>query len=425
VSGRKFTILALGSRGDVQPFVALGKGLVAAGHSVRIAAAEDYGPLVTEHCLPFHPLVGRIADLMDRELVYAAFDAGANPLPFARRFRDAVTPLMECLLHDCLAAARGADTLIVSTLGVYPGESVAEALGSLPVIEAHFHPVAATRTLPHAFFPELRLSAPLTGIYNRLSHILGAQGMHAFLRPALNRARRSVGLRPAPLMPPSSPRLSLHGYSPSISPPPSDWDKERVNVTGYWPLPSPPYFRLPLDLERFLDGGLPPVYIGFGSILAGRDPNGVTHLLADALDRAGVRGILYRGWGDLGNVPLPPTVYLTDGVPHDILFPRMAAVVHHGGAGTTAATLRAGVPSIAVPFFGDQRFWARRLHELGASPLPIPRDALTAERLAEGIRAVLASASFRDRAETLGHSLAAEEGIVNAIAAIEVHLKDR
>jgi sterol 3beta-glucosyltransferase len=425
VSERNYTILALGSRGDVQPFVALGKGLCAAGHRVRIAAAEDYGPLVQEHDLPFHPLVGRIADLMDRELVYAAFDAGPNPLPFALRFREAVTPIVERLVGDCLAAADGADTLIVSTLGVYPGEAAAAAY-NLPVVEAHFHPVAPTRTLPHAFFPEVAwMPGAMRGAYNQLSHHLGAWGMHGFLRPALDRARRSHRLARQGKRPSSGKRLSLHAYSPHIAPPAPDWDPKTVPVTGYWPLAEPPGYRLPPDLERFLNDGPPPVYVGFGSLLAGRDPDGMTRLLFEALDKSGLRGILHRGWGDFGNIPVPPTVHLTEGAYHSVLFPRVATVLHHGGAGTTAAALRAGVPAVVVPYFGDQGFWARRLHDLGAAPAPLPRVELTVARLAARLRDVVTMPTYRERAAELGCRLAAEDGVARALEVLDAREKNR
>jgi sterol 3beta-glucosyltransferase len=413
VTGLNYTILALGSRGDVQPFVALGQGLRAAGHRVRIAAAEDYGPLATENGLPFHPLVGRIVDLMDRDLVYAAFDSGANPIPFGLRFREAVAPLMESLLRDSLAASEGADALIVSTLGIHPGEIVA-AEQDLPIVEAHFHPVAPTRTLPHAFFPEQPwLPDPLRGVYNRLSHTLGDRGMRQFFRPAQERAKRSLGRSRKSLR--KAKQLSLHAYSPQVAPPPPDF----VPVTGYWPLPEPLGYRLPADLEAFLRDGPPPIYIGFGSLLAGRDPDGMTRLLFEALERAGLRGILHRGWGDFGNIPIPPTVHLTEGAYHSVLFPRVAGVIHHGGAGTTAAALRAGVPAVVVPYFGDQGFWARRLYELGASPPPIPRDELTVEGLARALRQIVEKTAYHDRVLDLKKRLLAEDGIDNAVRLLD------
>jgi len=192
---RRFAILALGSRGDVQPFVALGKGLLAAGHAgVTVAAAEDYEPLVREHGLDFAPLVGRIADLMDRDLAYRVLDAGGNPLPFARRTLETVGPMVERLVADSLDACRGADALIVSTLGQHPGETAAEVLGGLPIIATHFHPYAPTRAHPHMFFPPLPGRG--AGSYHRITHALGEQGFRQLLRPGLNRARRRLGLRP-------------------------------------------------------------------------------------------------------------------------------------------------------------------------------------------------------------------------------------
>ena len=425
---RRFAILALGSRGDVQPFVALGRGLTARGHRATIAAAEDYEPLVREHGLAFAPLVGRIADLMDHDLTYRVLDAGGNPLPFARRAFSQVAPMVEQLVLDSLEASRDADALVVSTLGQHPGETVAEALGGVPLFATHFHPYAPTAAHPHMFFPPAPRPSRGGRVYHRATHALGEQGMRQFLRPAINRARRRLGLKPLGVgeqyrrMRGSFARgVHLHAYSLLVAPAPPDWDAARHVVTGYWPLPRLTGWMPPPDLAAFLESGPRPVYVGFGSILAGRDPDGVTRSIADALERAGQRGVLYRGWGDVGNVPLPPTVHVTGGAYHDWLFPRCRAVVHHGGAGTTAAALRAGVPAVAVPFFGDQRFWARRLESLGAG-VALPRANLTAATLADALARLLADEAFAGRAADLGRALAAEDGVARAVGAIEARM---
>jgi sterol 3beta-glucosyltransferase len=417
---RRYCLLALGSRGDVQPFVALGLGLKARGYEVVIAAAEDYGALVTEQGLNFAPLVGRIADRMDRTAVADSLDGGIlGSLRLALRLRADATPLMDCLFTDTLTAARSCDTLVVSTLGQYVGHSVAEACGGLPVVAAHFHPYSPSCHYADMFFPALRLG----GLYNRLTHRMGKGMLWQLLRPALNGARRRVlGLPPLGigelerfLQKDNRAGLHLHAYSPALAPAPPDWDTHRQIVTGYWHTPRVSGWRPPADLAAFLEAGSPPVYMGFGSILAGRDPDGMTRLLGDALARAGVRGVLYRGWGDLGNIALPPTVFATESVPHDYLFPRCAVIVHHGGAGTTAAALRARTPAVVVPVFGDQQFWARRLYETGVSPAPLPRRHLTATSLAEAITAALTSPTYRERTQVLGSAIQAEDGVERAI----------
>jgi UDP:flavonoid glycosyltransferase YjiC (YdhE family) len=413
----EIALLALGSRGDVQPFIALGLALRRAGHGVRLVGLADYAGLAAAYGLPYAPVVGAAAELMDRELVLGALDAagGRLPLGFARRFLAQVAPLVTRLCAECLRACAGADLLVASTLGLYPGQLVAERLG-LPLVPAHFHPHGETRAHPDLSFAPLPPGAPLAGLYNRVTHHLAAHGLWQLLRGPLNRARReALGLPPlsAPALWARVGReapLSLYGYSAAVAPPPPDWPPRRV-VTGYWFVPAPAGWAPPPELERFLAAGPPPVYVGFGSVLAGRDPGAVTALLAEALGRAGVRGLIYRGaWGDLGGGRLPGHVLAIDGAPHDWLFARVAAVVTHGGAGTVAAALRAGAPLVVVPSYGDQRFWGARAAELGAGPPPIPRGELDAGRLAAAVRRAVGEPALRDRARALAAALAAEDG---------------
>ena len=174
----------------------------------------------------------------------------------------------------------------------------------------------------------------------------------------------------------------LYAYSPTLLPPP-DWPS-RFHVTGAWFLDPPPDWQPPPDLVAFLEGGPPPVYVGFGSMTSA-DPDATLALVLDALSRAGQRGVLLHGWAGLGTGrELPDTVFALDDVPHSWLFPRMAALVHHGGAGTTVAGLRAGIPSVVTPLTADQPSWGRIVHRLGAGPRPIPFRRLTATRLSRG-----------------------------------------
>lgn len=422
----RIALLALGSRGDVQPMVALGLALRARGAQVRLVGLADYAGLAADHGLPYAPVVGAAAELMDRELVYAALDraGGGLPLGFARRFVAQVGPLVTRLCAECLGACAGADGLVATTLGLYPGALVAERLG-LPLVAAHLHPHGATAALPDLSFPPPPRWLPLRGLYNRATHGLAAHGLWQLLRGPLNAARRAMGLRSlsAPALWAWARRLdppALYGYSAAVAPPPPDWPARRL-VTGYWALARPAAWAPPADLERFLAAGPPPVYVGFGSVLAGRDPAAVTALLVEALRCAGARGLIYRGaWGDLAPGALPGHALAIDAVPHDWLFGRVAAVVTHGGAGTTAAALRAGAPVVTVPFYGDQRFWGRRVAALGAGPPPILRAGLRTDRLAAAIGAAVADPGMRARAAALGARIAVEDGAaVAADAALE------
>jgi UDP:flavonoid glycosyltransferase YjiC (YdhE family) len=433
----RIAILALGSRGDVQPFVALGLGLEQAGHNVVIAAAEDYGDLVRGAGLAFAPVGGSIRALMDPARVGPVLETGINPLPLLRVFRESVQPLVGRIVADCARACAGADRLVVSSLGRLPGYSIADALG-VPCITAHMHPYEPTDREPHPFAPAWPAGWPAgwpgRRLYHRASHRSGETLFWQVLLGPINRARRTVlGLPPIPrhavrahYTHPRGPILCA--YSPLLAPRPPDWGP-RIRVTGDWPLEAPAQLGREtvapevsgerLDaLHRFLAAGPPPVYIGFGSLLAGRDADGLTALLVAALARAGQRGLLYRGWGDVGNIPLPPTVLAVDSVDHAWLFPQVAAVVHHGGAGTTAAALRAGKPAVIVPAFGDQFRWARRVARLGAAPAPIPRADLTAARLAAAIHQAVTDPQMQARAAALGRRLRAENGVAAAVRLI-------
>jgi UDP:flavonoid glycosyltransferase YjiC (YdhE family) len=413
-------MLALGSRGDVQPFVALGGALVAQGHTACIAAPADYQALVADAGLAWRPIGGSIRELMDPGLVHDALDAANHRLPlgFAQRFLEHVEPFVEQIVADCWRAAQGADVLVVSSLGMYPGVSIAERL-RIPLVPAHMHPFAATRAFPDMSFPPLPGWLPGGSAYNLLTHAFGAHGLWQLLRSALNRARRAVlGLpalsplalwRRARAVPP----LVLHAYSAHVAPRPADWDA-RQQITGYWRQDRATTWQPPAALAAFLADGPPPVYVGFGSMLVGRDPQTVTALVVDALERAGQRGILFRGWGDMDTTNLPESVHAIDDVPHDWLFPHLAAVVTHGGAGTTAAALHAGLPPVVVPFFGDQRFWGAQVERLGVGPKPIPRAQLDATRLARAMTVATSDQSMRNRAAALGQRLHGENGAQHA-----------
>lgn len=415
----RISLLALGSQGDVQPFIALARGLVSAGHDVQILAAGDYESLVQGYGIAFRPLVGRADDLMDRELVFSFFDGSGNPIRMASRFLEGVEPHILSLFQDCWAACRGTETIIASSLGVIVGHHVAEKL-NVPCYVVHMHPNSRTHVFPHMFFPALPAWVPLRGHYNWLTHALGEQGLWQLLRLHLNRARREVlglpvlSLGKCSSVAAANGSLALYAYSQRIAPKPPDWDA-RARITGYWFLPPPESWAPPQDLIAFLESGPPPVYVGFGSNLIGRHPEQVTAMIVEALQGAGVRGLLYSGWGDLADRPLPPGMMKIGQTPHAWLFPQMAAVVHHGGAGTTAAALRAGVPAVAVPFFGDQTFWARRVFELGAGPAPIPRKALNTEHLTAAIRAAVSDRAMQTRTSALGALLRAEDGVQQAV----------
>jgi UDP:flavonoid glycosyltransferase YjiC (YdhE family) len=196
------------------------------------------------------------------------------------------------------------------------------------------------------------------------------------------------------------------------------------HLTGYWLLDQSADWQPPAQLAEFLEAGPPPVSIGFGSMPM-VDQERLTTIAVEALRQTGQRGLLLAGWGGLGRGDLPDDVLRVDDVPHDWLFPRVAAAVHHGGAGTTAASLSAGVPTVTVPFITDQTYWGTRVAELGVGPPPIRPEHLTTARLTAAIRQVTTDQAMRERAANLGKQLKQEDGVACAVEIIEHYLGRR
>ena len=255
---------------------------------------------------------------------------------------------------------------------------------------------------------------------NRLSQHLTRQILWQVARPADNIARQKVlGLRKAPFFGPYRSEILnrypvLYGFSPAVIPRPEDWNNDQVRITGFWELPPEDDWSPPEGLQDFLDAGPPPVYIGFGSMSA-TDPHATARTVFQALARTGLRAVLSTGWEGLAADELPDDVYMVRDVPHSWLFPRMRAVAHHGGAGTTAAGLTAGVPSVIVPHHGDQPWWGRQVARLGAGPDPVPRRRLTAGALAAALIRATTDTVMISAAAALGERIRAEDGVGQAV----------
>lgn len=215
-------------------------------------------------------------------------------------------------------------------------------------------------------------------------------------------------------------RLTLLGYSRHIVPHPDDWPAN-FYTTGYWFLDEVEQWQPPQALLDFLDAGAPPVYIGFGSMVT-PDAQKVAAVAIDAARKAGKRALLAAGWAGLRAADLPANVFQIDAAPHQWLFPRMAAVVHHGGAGTTAAALRAGVPNIIVPHFGDQQFWGWRMRMLGLASEAIPRHRLSVDNLSRAMLDATEDGVLHQRVQEIGGLVREENGVEKAVALIENHL---
>ena len=399
------TILALGSRGDVQPYAALGNGLKSAGHQVRFITFESFASLVAENNLDFHPIQGNAQALVA--------NGGANVLGLMRSFGS----LAEGYARDLSAPQLGETDLIINQLpaGLY-GFDLAEKYGVL-MAQAAVIPLARTEVFPLMGFPKL----PLPG-YNKATYYLGEQMAWQMFRPVINRWRKQTLNLPPLGVTGYFGQLGTHqvpivnGFSQHVVPRPADWS-EHIHITGYW-FPEDKNWEPPNDLLAFIEAGSPPVFIGFGSMPL-KDPRRTTNIIFEALKHSGQRGILHIGWGGLGNQSLPDTIFKINYAPYDWLFPRMAMVIHHGGSGTTAFGLRSGVPSCVVSFVFDQHYWGERIAQLGVGPKPIRYKELTPERLREAIRFGVGNSQIREKAVELGQKIQTENGIENALNIFE------
>lgn len=418
-TGMQITIIAGGSRGDVQPYVALGKGLKEAGHTVRILAPRDYHDLISSYGLEFFDMGGG-AMAMAQSQIQDIVEQG-NILKILSATGKGAQQLALDSARQGLLACHGSDLILAGFAGLSNGLALAEKL-NIPFLQAHLMPFTPSSEFPSVLTPRIP-QTPFTRWANNLSHRLAQQMMWQMLRSADTTARTQVlAMKPAPFWGPFASlqreaQPIIYGYSRHVIAPPADWPATN-HVTGYWFLEPPAGWVPPGDLAAFLQAGPPPVYIGFGSML-NRKPEEATELVLKALKRTGQRAILSSGWGGLQGDNLPETMMMVGSVPHSWLFPQMAAVVHHGGAGTTGAGLAAGIPSIITPFFGDQPFWGQRVHALGVGPRPIPRRHLSVDNLAEAIRLAISDRTMQKNAATLGERIRAENGVAHAIAVVE------
>ncbi len=414
----KVFITTYGSRGDVQPYVALGKGLRRAGHQVTLATSDRFRDFVLANDLSYGYLNDRLLSILDTDQGKDLMENTTGILQILKRtltMMREVSPLQRSLLEESWQAARDADPdLIIFHPKSFSGPDIAEKLGVPALLGLVIPMLIPSSERPHIGFPKL----PLGGWYNRLTYAVVQQLMAFSASRFVGDWRRKHGLpgqRKFNLLhhTDGKPVPAICGYSPHVFPSPSDWP-EWVKTTGYWYLDEPSDWQPDQRLLDFLDQGPPPVYVGFGS-MSGRRPDRLATIVVDSLKRANLRGIIATGWGGLRADSLPDSILSIDSVPHAWLFPRTAAVVHHGGAGTTAAGLRAGRPTIIVPFFGDQPFWGQQVYELGVGSKPIPQKKLTTERLTEALVQVTSEERIVAAARGLGEKIRAEDGVGEAV----------
>ncbi|HSG15027.1 MAG TPA: glycosyltransferase [Anaerolineae bacterium] len=411
----KILIITIGTRGDVQPYLALAKGLRAAGHQMWLATDNTFESFVADSGISFKAIKADPRQAMQEDVR----KIGGNPVKFIRWLNRQFKPLARDFFHDVKEAAEGMDALLFGALA-FPAFHVGQGL-EIPALATYLQPATPTR-----YFAAAAGQAPdwlpFRGQANKWITELSTFSVFAMTKGVVDEARQELlGLPRMPwrdyLKLNSAATPIVYGYSPHVVPVPPDWGNW-LHVVGYWFLDRDEGWGPPAELANFLEAGPPPVYVGFGSMID-KGSAVVTRIVLDALAMTGRRAILLGGWGGLGAGDLPQNVLRINRAPHSWLFPQMAAVVHHGGAGTTAAALRAGVPNVIVPFFADQPFWGSRVQVLGVGPQPIPRPKLTADRLAGAIEMAATDQQMQLLAAELGQKIQAEDGVVAAVPLIE------
>lgn len=413
----KFTLLTIGSRGDVQPYISLGKALMAEGHVVTIATHAEFEDWIVSHGLQFKEVAGDPAELMALMVKHGAMSVGFLK-EAAAKFRGWVAELLTTSWEAC----QGTDVLIESPSAM-SGLHIAEALG-IPYMRAFTMPWTRTRAYPHAFVvPDQRRG----GSYNILTHIMFETVFWKGISGQVNKWRtETLGLKRTNLVKMQQTQIPfLYNVSPEVFPPSVDFP-DWVRVTGYWFLDEGSNdFTPPEDLVHFLAKARADnkkiVYVGFGSIVVS-DSNQLTQAVVDAVLALGVRCVLNKGWSDRlskdesrPEVKLPEQIFNSSLIPHDWLFPQIDAAVHHGGSGTTGATLRSGLPTIIKPFFGDQFFYASRIEELGVG---IALKKLNAKTFTSALKAVTTNDSYAKKAKAMSKNIKCEYGVLEAVADI-------
>jgi len=422
-------VQVVGSRGDVQPFVALSKELQKYGHRIRLATHPVFKGFVEENGIEFFNLGGDPAELMAFMVKNPGLMPGNDALKDGEigLRRKAMLEIMQRSWRSCFEKGTGDSNSRQSASDEVP--FVADAIIANPPSFGHVHcaerlgiPLHIMFTMPWS--PTTSFPHPLSNIQNSnaesdftnwltytLVELLTWQG----LGDLVNQFREiTLGLPPLTVF--SGPgilgRLKIpHTYcwSPALIPKPKDWSQQ-IAISGFYFLSHADSYKPADDLRRFLEAGPAPVYIGFGSIVVD-DPNAMTNMILEAVKKSGQRALVSKGWGGLGSdeLSVPDNVFMLGNVPHDWLFKHVSCVVHHGGAGTTAAGIAAGKPTVIVPFFGDQPFWGQMVARAGAGPDPVRYKDLTADKLAESIEFALKESTVKGAGE-MAKSIAAENG---------------
>ncbi len=410
---KRIVFATIGTRGDVQPYLALAVALRSRGYSVVFGATEEFESLITSYGVEFHSLGPSIAEFLHQSRFEKAMSQSLliNGPALLRQGQR----ILDTAAHRAWVMAQGAD-LILLNMNVSFGIDIAEAL-DIPVIMMALQPMTTTNEFPFCAY-----DGPDFGkAFNQFTHAVTVLQQAYYDLPRNKWRRELMGLerrKKGGFFKDTKGRhlTTLYAYSTFVSPRPHDWPKSAI-VTGYWQLPDNTGWEPSPEFRAFLKAGPAPVYVGFGSMPFRAEEN--TRVLREAMALWGGRAVVARGWGGINPEDLPTSVFAFDSAPHDKLFKHVAAVVHHGGAGTTAAGLHAGKPTFVVPQTVDQPFWGRRVFELGCGPAPVRLRRLTPESLADSLHDLTNSRIFAANAKRIAKELADEDGTGTAADHIE------
>lgn len=412
----RLTMISIGSTGDVRPYVILGQELKRRGHVIRIASFSPFEEMVREAGLDFYPLAGDVVKFMAKIM-----KPRVNGITYLQQVQNAIKDVAGPLLANMQTACEDAEAIITTFFGssMY---SIAEKNG-VPCIQTQYYPMDYNDVTPISSAPGLKAGKT----WNKMTYKVGYLLINSIERRYLTGWRKEQGMRVRKIRP--KPDYTVNGHqipvlyavSPLLMPRPLSWN-EHIHMTGFWTQQEAPEYTPSPALSEFLEAGEKPVYIGFGSMVSG-DMGKTLSIVLEAVRQSGIRAILQKGWGGAEVEAASGRVFVADYIPHEWLFEQVAAVVHHGGAGTTAAGLRAGKPTLVIPFGGDQPFWGTRVRALGLGPKPIRRENLTVEKLTRALVDLTTTKSYRVAAQEMGMRMREEDGTKIAADIIEEEIR--
>lgn len=415
----RITVVAAGSQGDIQPYLALAVGLKAEGYKVRFVANSNFANFVASYNLDFYPIQVDSLKVAQSPQGQAWFESD-SVLKLLVTTNRVLRPVVHQILVDIWDACQQSDVIIYHSFALPYVYFIGKQL-DIPCIPASIDPLT-TRAHPAL---ALNVNWSRSKAFNLFTHWLVDHFAWRMFLPVVRKTWKGKinisALNPYKQILKEG-RLVLCGYSPEVVPRPADLPGH-VAITGYWFLDLDPNWQPDPELVRFIQSGQPPIYVGFGSMGNPNNKQATANIVLKALAETGQRAVLGAGWSDLGiGQGLPNDVFLLKSIPHSWLFPQMAVNIHHAGPGTTAAALSAGVPNVVIPHFASQYFYANRVAQLGVGPKPIDRKKLSTEELTRAISTATTDRGMQERASTLGAQIRAEQGINQAVQAMRNYI---